>query len=389
MTSSELRRIDARPLPSARGEIRATLIVRDEEFRLPHVLDHHRAMGVDRFFVVDNGSSDGTLDLLLAQPDTHVWFTTGPFKEEKASWRRHLLEEHCEGVWTLNLDADELFLYPGMETIDLHRFCEFLEAEGAKGLFSALVDMYPDAPLGRTTPEPGYSLLDLCPCFDATGYLLRYRGSKKRVVSPWFRLEGGPRERVFFRQPRRSGIRSAFASWLFDIRRTTPHPLTRLPGLGAVASSVARSAFPEYLPDMGKVPLLRWSSADGIREHLCALHTLSPRIPLSRCWGALLHFKYLSDFRERVAEAVEQKLYGAADDEYERYGEVLDETPDLDFSWEDSRHFESTQSLLEAGLMRTSDELIEFLATHPADPVGARAPASTTPGLHAHPAPQS
>ena len=75
MASGTLERIDSHPIYDSPDEIRAFMTVRNEALRLPSTLRHHREFGVHRFFVVDNGSTDGTLDLLAKEPDVHV-FTT-------------------------------------------------------------------------------------------------------------------------------------------------------------------------------------------------------------------------------------------------------------------------------------------------------------------------
>ena len=66
-----LERLDSRPIPAPAGEIRLFTRLRNEAVRLPWLFDFYRRQGVDRFFVVDNGSDDGSRDWLLAQPDTH------------------------------------------------------------------------------------------------------------------------------------------------------------------------------------------------------------------------------------------------------------------------------------------------------------------------------
>jgi hypothetical protein len=53
-------------------------VVRNEALRLPATLRHHCAIGVQRFFVLDNGSTDGTLDLLANEPDVDVFATADP-----------------------------------------------------------------------------------------------------------------------------------------------------------------------------------------------------------------------------------------------------------------------------------------------------------------------
>ena len=62
-----LTRLDRNPISPARSAVSALMVVRNEAIRLPHVFEHHRKLGVDRFFVVDNGSTDGGRDWLLAQ----------------------------------------------------------------------------------------------------------------------------------------------------------------------------------------------------------------------------------------------------------------------------------------------------------------------------------
>ncbi|MGD9511559.1 MAG: tetratricopeptide repeat protein, partial [Geminicoccaceae bacterium] len=74
-----LERIDRRPIPPADGEIRLFTRQRNELLRLPWLLDFYRGQGVDRFFVVDNGSDDGSRDFLLAQPDVHLFLTADSY----------------------------------------------------------------------------------------------------------------------------------------------------------------------------------------------------------------------------------------------------------------------------------------------------------------------
>jgi len=355
VSGTEIRRIDSRPIPAPMGEVRASLVVRNESLRLPAVLDHHRKIGVDRFFVVDNGSTDGTVELLLEQPDVTLFASDAPFRTRKAYWRHALLEEFFSECWGLHLDADELFVYPGMEEVGLHRFCEFLAREKVAGVFAALIDMYAQESIERVPYRPGESLVERFPYFDRTGYHLRFRGVRHgREVSPAFQLSGGPRERVFFSQraPRWS---RALARRLYDIRRTEPARVVQIPGLGPFLNKAARRALPPYAPNCGKVPLLRWRRGDALKVWcLEALHEVEPRIPLSHCWAALLHFKNIPGLRERVREAVEGRLYGDADREYDRYHQVLRDRGELVLYGPNSARFTSTTDLLETGLIRST-----------------------------------
>src|SRR5262252_6665055 len=70
-----LVRIDTRTIADDQSEIRAFIPVRNEVLRLPQTLGYYRKLGVARFFVVDNGSTDGSKEFLLAQPDCYVFVT--------------------------------------------------------------------------------------------------------------------------------------------------------------------------------------------------------------------------------------------------------------------------------------------------------------------------
>ena len=91
--------------------------VRNEGLRLPYFLDHHRKLGVDHFIVVDNGSDDGSVEWLAAQPDVSVWTTRGL---QTVSVRARLADLAAApvrpGHWCLTLDADEILVYPYHES---------------------------------------------------------------------------------------------------------------------------------------------------------------------------------------------------------------------------------------------------------------------------------
>ena len=56
----DMVRLDAHAIPHDKNEIRFFATMRNEGLRLPYLLDYYRQLGVKRFFIVSNGSTDET-----------------------------------------------------------------------------------------------------------------------------------------------------------------------------------------------------------------------------------------------------------------------------------------------------------------------------------------
>jgi Glycosyl transferase family 2 len=189
-----IKRLDSRPIPNNKEEIRAFLVIRNEALRLPSTLRHHRSLGVHRFFVMDNESTDGTLDYLLAQPDVHVFSTSERYSQSHYGvvWTNALLDNFGAGHWTLTIDADEQLIYPHYEQIPLPGFCDYLNSIGAEAVPCLLSDMYSDATVEATAHDPERLLLETCGYFDRAPYRMQ-----RVSQAPYLEICGGMRERLF------------------------------------------------------------------------------------------------------------------------------------------------------------------------------------------------
>ena len=169
IAAAGLERLDNRPTDVLDGAILCFAFFRDEVLRLPYFLDYHRALGVGRFFVIDNSSTDGTTPLLLAQRDVHVFAAPGSYAASLCgvTWLNALLAAYAIGHWALTLDADELLVYPACETLPLRAFTAHLARAGANALSGFLLDMYGAGPIRTAHYQPGAPFLATCPFFDA------------------------------------------------------------------------------------------------------------------------------------------------------------------------------------------------------------------------------
>jgi Glycosyl transferase family 2 len=271
------------------GEILCFMTVRNEAQRLPYVLQHNRRLGVNRFLIVDNDSSDGTRDLLEDQPDVSLWHSACSYKSSRfgMDWLTWLMMRHGHGHWCLTLDADEILIYPHWQTRPLAALTLWLDSQGVESFPALTVDLYPEGPVSQGTVAPGDDPIRHLAWFDHGNHSVKVQ---PRLGNLW--IQGGARARAFFSdQPRKA-------------------------------------------PTLNKVPLVRWNRAFAYVNSTHAL--LPPR--LNRVYatdggmltsGVLLHTKFLPGIVERSGEEKARAEHFADGAQYASYYDRLTEDPVL------------------------------------------------------------
>jgi hypothetical protein len=263
------------------GDVLAFVVCRDEIIRLKYFLSYYRNLGVSHFMFVDNDSSDGTKEYLIEQPDCSVWTTRQSYRDSNfgVQWTNYLLRRYGVNHWCLTLDPDEFLVFPYYGNRDLRDLCDYLASSGRISFFSLLLDMYPLGPIGDAIYHDGQDPLEVAPYFDPQGYCF-----KKSPLGGWW-VRGGVRRRVFFAET------------------------------------------PEKSPALNKTVLVRWKHHYA---YTSSTHTLVPS------WlnnahppnglaptGCLLHFKFLSHFKDKVDIELHRKQHYNNSLEYKHYAEHL------------------------------------------------------------------
>ena len=284
--------------------------VRNERLRLPWFLTHHRNLGVEKFLLIDNHSDDGTVDFLLGQPDVLVFHTAERYSESNCgvSWLNDVLQTYATGHWVLVLDADELFIFPGFETVGLRQFVEHLDTNGCDAVAAPMLDMYSRNPLAETGYRSGTSMIEACPYFDGEGYEF-YRPFPG---GPKLLHRGGPRHRLFWQ----------------DYDRSFPSPV------------------------LAKIPLIKWKIAFSLEASTHVLKGAN----LADTTGLLLHFKFFQDFMPNARREAERKEHFRDARQYTAYDDVLSSAPEISAHWEGSIRLEGSAQLLGLGFMSVSDD---------------------------------
>ena len=158
-----------RPFPEPPNVDAVILVtaVKNNRTRLEHFLKHYRKMGVKNFAFIDNGSTDGTVEAILAQKDTACFKVSIQFtSERKTAWFNRVAAYYDAERWFIMVDSDELLAYPRMSQFSIQQYTKILQEKGIDFIKTLMVDMYPDRPLmdDSMTDE---EYLDACIYFDS------------------------------------------------------------------------------------------------------------------------------------------------------------------------------------------------------------------------------
>lgn len=251
--------------------------IRNEMHRIEFFHAYYKALGVDHFVFVDNGSTDGFLEWSADKADVSVWHTQAGYKKAGFGvyWCNYLLEKYGTGRLCVTVDPDEFLVYPHIETRSLKDLGQHLKEIGRPCLNVLMIDAYSDRPVDETVMAPGDDPFAVCPYFDRDGYV-----QKQNYMSGTF-VQGGPRLRAFNRDT------------------------------------------PKEAPALNKMPVVWWekhyryqSSAHSMWPWKLNRTVTKAGIPVS---GALFHFKFVSSLQEKVEEEMTRRQHYGGSREYKRY----------------------------------------------------------------------
>lgn len=297
-------------------EVIVLVVVRDGRPYVRSFVEHYRSLGAKHLVFLDNGSTDGTVEALKGYEDVTVFSTTLPFKRYGLSMRKYLAERFGRERWTLNVDVDELFVYPYMDVVGLKSLLGYLNANSYNAVVTSVLDMFPEEPLSDAAGDGDEPL----------------------------------RERHRF----------------YDVSDLHEEPYESVGDVGNVLSN----------PD---VPILRGGirrtlfglNSLLIKHPLIFLDGNLKPMDLSEHWvgdarladftGVLLHYKLLNGLYAAVRREVESRNYPNRWRKYDRYLMVLEGAPSLAVKTATARELESTNDLVGTRFMPLSERYMGFV----------------------------
>ena len=296
------------------GEPVLLCLCRNESLTLPALIEHHRRLGFSYFVFLDNGSDDGTQELLAASDGVTLLESKLPYKRHQNDFKQYLFQTYGMDRWGLLVDADEFFDFPGSEHLSLQSLISYLDQRGFNSLFTPLLDMFSDKPLQQLAEIEQAG-------FDRRHYPFCEIQSISRP----------PRHRL-----RASLLNRSFEAYTGGIRRSHFGLDCWLSKFALLKSSAGQTPY--------RTP-----------------HSISRRAKVADISGALLHYKFTSAFFSKIQSALAEKQYFQDSSEYRKYAQVLQDQPDFSLMTSDALAFTGLEALVPAGFGYTSKHFQKFL----------------------------
>ena len=300
--TAQLDKIAQRVSADRADQVLGICVVKNDLERMKMAIDHYRALGVQQFAILDNGSTDGTQDWLKTQSDMDVYVVSTTFSSQrKYGWINQLLARYGRNRWYLYFDSDELFVYPDQENKSIEHLITQVEQRHLDRLGAIMLDMYSDQPIYGKTALTRPIEAEYC-YFDSDSYELS-QSRRGRVI------KGGPRKRVF-----------------------TPEL--------------------EDSPLLIKYPLF-YLREGMIFESAHYLYPFRPDIPIG---SALLHYKFLPTDLERHLLIAREGNFQGGSREYKRYVSAYEANAAIRFVYDGSVKYENSGSLARLGFVQSLED---------------------------------
>lgn len=272
----------------------------NEMIHIPFLLDYYRKLGVNKFFIIDNNSTDETAEYLLAQPDVYYFWASSSFKESGCgmAWENYLMDKYAQGNWCVVIDADEYLVYPNIENKKLPELTKYLDEHGYEALASFMLAMYPEDLEHQLAIKSGDNLIEKSPYFCKEHYF------KPDVMCPYIHVSGG-----FYHKNEKIKLYNTWST---------------------------------------KTPLIK--RVKDIK-HTTANHLITSA-KVADITSCLLHFKMVGDFEKKARLHIERKEHGGGADAYKQYVKLYGDGTNEKFTdVEGTTKFENSQQLIDLGLI--------------------------------------
>lgn len=279
-------------------------VIKNCEDYIETFIQYYLDQGFAHVVLMDNGSTDSTIALASQSDRVTVLQCLLPFGQYKRHMCNYMAYRFSTHHWCLLADCDEFFDYPGSEHIDLSQLIQYLNQTHATAVLVQMLDMYPQTAIGPVYPNTNF-----------------------RAAHQWFEID------TLDPKPIPPGLDNHLPSC--DLHLNYGGVRQRIFGASPLLSKFSLIKPDRYL-------------------HLVGLHLVSwAKIADLSC--VVCHYKFLDGFSQRVNQAIRQGQYYQGSAEYKQYQSKLTEPTGLRLWHETSIALESSQQLVDLGVLTMSD----------------------------------
>jgi hypothetical protein len=314
--ASSINKVDVNIQIIKKDHILLFAVLRNESLRLPYFIKYYKNLGVNHFFLLDNNSTDYTIQIASEMDNVNVLKTKDKYRNHWY-WMEYLLQKYGRNHWCLVVDIDELFSYPHADILSIRDVCNYLDKNKQTAIRSFLLDMYSGGQVEKAGYLPGNNPLEVVDHFDADFYEMMFMFPDRLRFMPFdFPIfSGGMRDRVF-----------------------------------------GKSNPPTIL---SKVSLFKNVKGTYLSQGMHAINGAR----LSDLQGVVFHTKFLSDFIQEVEEECQREQHYGNAFYYKQFQKTLTAKPSLSFHHAGSVKYRDNQQLGELGLMKTTPAFEEYVAS--------------------------
>lgn len=302
-------------------------LVRNGAAHLPTFLHYYERLGVDRFVLLDNGSTDATIALARQSDRVTLLSTALPFGTYEIALKRWLVRQFGSGGgWCLVADMDELFDYPFSSRLPLREFLSYLNWRGYNAVSAQNLEMIPREAIADIQGRDNSDL-------ELTHR--HYDLSDIRKVRNQFWLERNE----------------------LDAEGHYTH-----------TGGIWETVFGYHGSKLTKQPLLR--PGRGMRVFPYDIHFVA-NARIADVTGVFRHYKYTGTFIAHVEEEIRRRQHYGKAEIFDHYKRVLGENPGLTLFRSTAREYGAAEDLLDSGFLIASDKYREWVARHGSRPCAA------------------
>ena len=300
-----------RTIDYERDELLVLCVVRNGAQHVPAFLEHHLSLGATHIVLLDNDSTDDTIDLARGFDRVTILRSSCPYRAYETPMKRYLVDRFSRDRWALIADIDEHFDYPFSDVLGVRELLAYLNQHSYTAVVAQMLDLFSDRPLRSPATTAEDSLMGAHVYYDISNIRKTEYGFGILSNSNIKMHSGGIRKTVF----------------------GTDNGLTKA---ALVRASRATDLF------------AGWHHAEHalIADFTCIL----------------LHYPFLGTFYEKVREAVQSRRYGAsAGHEYIKYWIRLKDDPDLCLKRDSASLFAGVNALLDTGFLTVSPQYLRWV----------------------------